>query len=275
MDKPEAKQFMSSIIKDAKQQGWEYIKIDFTYALSTLREQYNKKKTNFESLKDLYSLFREAAGEKIKLNACIGEPGRYALGKVDVTRLGGDIGSNWGTIKGNLRALFMALPTNGVWWLGDPDVFYMRKENSSLTEEENYLLTGSTGLMGGAFLTSDFPSQWDAKSKQTVEEFWNTKSPEIPLHQYIYYSDDGSPIAFLTCSKDGNKIKNRVGIYNWSDQPVDISVDIKELGLNENIKWQIKDFSKVFNARALLEKNIIKIKQQPPHSIRIVELFEN
>lgn len=86
MDHPEVKEFMRTLFKRARDEGWGYIKIDFTYGFSTARAAYDRKKTSFESQRDLYALFREAAGPKMLLNACVGEPARYALGLTEVTR---------------------------------------------------------------------------------------------------------------------------------------------------------------------------------------------
>ena len=43
-------------------QGWRYLKIDFTYGLVTARKAYDRKKTSFQSLRDLYTLFGKPAG---------------------------------------------------------------------------------------------------------------------------------------------------------------------------------------------------------------------
>ena len=90
-DHPEARRFMADIVANAVRDGWKYLKLDFTYAVSTARQPADPRKTRMETLRDMYRLFREAAGPDTIICACIGEVGRYALGYADTARLGGDI----------------------------------------------------------------------------------------------------------------------------------------------------------------------------------------
>ena len=105
------------------------------------------------------------------ISACIGEPGRYALGLVDVARLGGDTGADWSSVRGNMRRLLTLGSTNGSWWQGDADVFYMRTTDTKLTQEESYLLTGTIGLFGGVFLRPTFPPNGRHRPRQQCENF--------------------------------------------------------------------------------------------------------
>jgi len=180
IDRPDSKVFVADIIKKAVSDGWRYFKVDFTYGLSTARVAYNRKKTQFESLKDLYTLLRQSTGPNILINACVGYTERYPLGNVDILRIGGDIGGNWNTVQSNLRELLSRANVNGNWYQADPDVFFMRKENTSLNDEENFLLTGSVALLGGVFLTSDLPSQWSPESRRIVDSLWTKQGPRIP-----------------------------------------------------------------------------------------------
>jgi hypothetical protein len=88
-DHPEAKEMMTNIIRKAVADGWRYLKIDFTYAVSTARAAFDRKKTSFETLRDMYRLFREAAGENVLISSCTGGNTRYSLGYVDISRTGG------------------------------------------------------------------------------------------------------------------------------------------------------------------------------------------
>src|ERR1035437_6381078 len=114
-DRPEVKAYMRSLLAKVRQEGWEYTKIDFTYGISTARASYDRKKTSFQTHREMYKVFREGAGADMILNACVGEPGRYAIGLVDIARLGGDMGDNWKTAKGNLARLLTLTSVNGVW----------------------------------------------------------------------------------------------------------------------------------------------------------------
>ena len=105
-DHPEVRAFIRNIFERFRAEGWKYFKIDFTYSVTAARVAYDRKKTVFQTLRDMNALFREAVGPDVFLNACIGSPSRYALGHVDITRLGGDIASC------RLASRLMLLPTS-------------------------------------------------------------------------------------------------------------------------------------------------------------------
>jgi hypothetical protein len=265
-DHPQARKFMFDIIRSAVDAGWKYLKLDFTYALSTARMAWDRSKTQMESLRDLYKLFRDAAGPEVIICACA-DPDRYSLGYADTARMGGDIGDNWPTVRKNLPELLPRLTLNGVWWNGDPDVFYMRSQHSRLTPEESWFLTGTIGLMGGVFLTSDFASQWDDQAKHRVAYFWNEKGPILPKEQRCIFMPDGTVQALCVTRADGAGW--RVGLYNWNDAPatVRVSLDILRVPASAHIQNSFPETPPVY-----LNQGSLVCENQPPHSLRIVEL---
>jgi hypothetical protein len=271
-DRPEVKAWIRELFRGFVGEGWEYIKIDFVYPICTARVAYNRKKTQYESLRDCFALFREACGPKTLINACIGEPARYALGYADYARLGGDISSNWNSVTGELRALMLRFCTNGVWWIGDADTFYMRREHSRLTAEESYLQTGSIGLMGGLFLTSDYPSQWSAEAKAAVREFWNERGPRGPVSQYVLFTADGTPVACRVSYGDGGGTvpQHQVGLYNWEKEVRTVRIAIKDVGLRPEIRWRLSASAHTPGVR--LVDGCLVVENQPPHSLRIAGL---
>jgi hypothetical protein len=268
-DHPGARKFMFDIVADAVRAGWKYLKLDFTYALSTARKPYDPRKTCMETLRSMYELFREAAGPDTIINACIGEMGRYALGLADTTRLGGDIGSDWKSIQNNLPVLLIRWATNGTWWGGDPDVFYMRQERLQMNSEEAWCLTGTIGMLGGVFQTSDFASQWSDKAAELVRVFWNDIGPQVPTDFHVVYSADGVPQAIRFSYPADSAIPVRVVLYNWSDEPATVRLPLAALRLPQPERWKI---SKTVISAARLEAQCLVINDLPPHSLRIAEL---
>ena len=271
-DHPESQKFMHDLLSDFVMQGWRYFKIDFAYPISTARIAYDRKKTSFESLRDMHKLFREACGDNNLINACIGQLGRFAIGTVQIARLGRDIGHDWATVKDNIVVLMLRIFTGGLWWQADSDVFSMRKENSTLTDEENHLLMGTIGLMGGVFLTSDFPSQWSAAAKEAVQEFWNASGPCPPLRHYIFFDSDGAPKAYRVSYGDDKIPQHLIAIYNWSSEHRDVCVSLQKLRLKPGISWQLLKTQR--NRDIQLVNGSLLIKKQPPHSVRIAGLTE-
>ena len=274
-DHPDVQDFIRDIVGEAVDSGWKYLKLDFTNRNSPARTGWHNKRTTFESLRNLYRLFRQAAGPTTILNACIGGAGRYALGYADVARAAGDNMGAWDSVTQNLRAVFLLTHINGLWWGLDPDVFYLRPTN--LTGEETFLLTGTIGLMGGVFMTSDLPSQWtDRGPEQTVlRPFWNDQSPETPDSHHLVYRADGLPAAYaVTVGREC-----RVGIYNWEDQPAGLSISLTDLRLSRTrctIIRQIGPEGPTSAEEGPISLNADKDRlvgpAQPPHSLRIAVL---
>ncbi len=265
-DHSEVKRFIAEILRDYVAQGWRYFKVDFTYPVSTARSAWDRKKTSFETLKELYGLMRRCLGDDILLSACIGIPGRYALGNADFARLGGDIGSSWEAVMQTVRAWLVWSCTHGVWWQGDPDVFMMRSENSSLNAEESFLLTGTIGLFGGMFLTSDFPSQWSDEAKSAMLEFWQHNGKNKPYDYRICWDSHQNVRAYRVSVSSGDEILHAVGLYNWSEEVCDIAVTLADVGLCSDISWNLG------GEEVYLEDGVLIAKQQPPHSLRIARL---
>ncbi len=267
-DHPDAQGFMRRMIEDAVNAGWKYIKLDFTYAVSTARKPWNQYKTRMETLRDMYALFRQAAGDSTILCSCIGEAGRYALGSVDTARIGGDIDANWHAVKSNVREMLMRLSTNGIWWNCDPDVFIMRTENASINSEEGWCLTGTVGLMGGVVLTSDFPSQWDENARKRVGSIWTKEGPMIPAASHVVFSADGTARAARFSYDQEPQMLHRVLIYNWSEDVASVSLSSEELGLaGETHLTVAEDPPNDFDGR--LENGRLLCEKMPPHSLRI------
>jgi len=271
---PYAQDYMRAPFERARAEGRGYTKIDFTYPIAASRQRnanqnfgaQSKQLTSFQSQQNLYRMFREAAGPEMHLNACVGEPARYAVGTVDACRLYGDIGTEWKTVRENLVPLLIHAPVGGRWFAADPDVFYMRREKNALTDEENWLLTGSVGLIGGLFLTSDLPSQWSAEARARVSRFWNAQGPRAPNSQRILFSADGFPLAYRVSYSDGAPA-HRVGLYNWTDTAIDTRAALGELGLPPGLR-----LAPASDAGMGIDRGRLMVGAQPPHSIRIADL---
>jgi hypothetical protein len=156
---------------------------------------------------------------------------------------------------------------NGVWFTVDPDVFYMRRENSKLNLEQSHILTGTQILLGTAFLTSDFADQWTPEAAAVVKSNWNDTRPTLPAAQRLFLRDDGLPAALAIARETG---KFAVAIYNWDDEAADISLQLDKLripaGEYETLPGSIgTETTKVANGE-------LTIRSQPSESLRVVLL---
>ena len=148
----------------------------------------------------------------------------------------------------------------------------MRGENTSLTKDENFLLTGSIGLIGGTFLTSDYPSQWDAQAEKAVDLFWTKEGPRIPYKHFVLYDDQNNIKAYLVSYNDGKKPDHRLGIYNWESSEQNTKILISDLQLDHSLKWNVSAL--IQNHKVGYSNGEVLVASQPAHSLSIVNLTD-
>lgn len=267
-DHPGVRHWLEALFAHFRAEGWRYFKLDFTYAITAARTPPDPRRTTFQSLRDLYALIRRALGPDILINACTGTPARYALGFADAARLGDDMVDHWPAVRSSVRQLLTRTSTSGTWWQGDPDCFTMN--GSRLTPEERRLLTGTVGLFGGLLLTSDLPSQWSPEDQAFVHRFWTADGPRTPRHHRVAWDADGFPRAWRVSYRDGRAPGHRVALYNWSDLRRTSRVTLAEAGLDASRHVRIVPNATV--AGAILADGALQLPDQPPHSLRIVDL---
>ena len=267
-DHPGAREFIAQTLRDLRSQGWRYFKIDFAYVASANRAKHDPYKTSYETLRDQWRIFREALGPDVLINACTGGLFRYQLGQVEIGRIGGDIGPEMPKIRRNLAELLLRLHVNGIWFQADPDVFYMRKEKSSIGFEQSHLLTGTQGLLGTVFITSDFADQWSAPSADVVKNYWNKTGPRMPVAQRLVMTPEGLPAAVAVADENG---EIKVGLYNWDTKPRDISIPLEQLRIPTSPSRRAR-LGSIGTEKVELKNGIITVHAQPAESLRIVTL---
>jgi hypothetical protein len=267
-DHPQARQFILTTLRDLRARGWDYFKIDFAYTVSSDRVKYDPGKTTCESLRDQWQLFREGLGEDAIINSCNGGMWRYTIGRMDLSRLGGDIGGSMKHLRRNLAEMMLRCHANGVWFQADPDVFYLREEKSDLNFEQSHLLTATQGLLGTAFLTSDFADQWTKEATEVAKTYWNAKGPRVPAMLRVMLQPDGLPAGFAVAHGEG---EFTVALYNWAADARDISIRLADLRLPGNTHYTHKLVS-IGKESVNLENGILSITSQPAESLRAVTL---
>ena len=267
-DHPEARAFITSILQALYAQGWRYFKIDFAYTVSNNRAKVDRSRTNFETLRSQWQLFREALGGDALINACIGGIYRYSIGIADIARIGGDIGSNPAQLRRNIAEMMLRTHVNGVWFQADPDVFAMRSERTGLNFEQSHLLTATQGLIGSAFLTSDYSRQWDERAKGVVLRYWNGQGPQVPSVLRVFLNQGGFPEA-LAVAYEGHHYA--IGTYNWSDAPKDVTVSLHNIRIPLPARFTAR-LDSYGSERITLKDGKLTVYSQPGESLRIIRL---
>lgn len=166
-DHPETKKFLFKIISDARERGLGYIKIDFNGIGSVF---VDPGKTRMQVFRELYALYREAAGEEMYILSCLGSPTRGVVGFIDAARIGPD--SHPANFDNCLKSVLRFQIFDNVWWQNDPDVAYLaqklesRKLGTTPQGEGMWRTWHSTvGLAGGTAMTSEPLNEADAKKQ--------------------------------------------------------------------------------------------------------------
>jgi hypothetical protein len=161
-DHPATKKYLHKIITDARERGFGYIKIDFNGIGSRFVDQ---KKTRLQVFRDLYTLYRDAAGEDIYILSCLGQPTRGVVGFIDAARVGPD--SHPAHFNKCLDSVLRFQIYDNVWWQNDPDVAYVSPTGTKVDgtprslggtpQGEGMWKTwhNSVGLVGGTSMISD------------------------------------------------------------------------------------------------------------------------
>ena len=178
-DHPESKKFLYNIIKDARDNGYGYIKIDFNGIGSRF---HDPTKTRLQIFRELYTLYREAAGEDMYILSCLGAPTRGVIGYVDAARVGPD--SHPAHFEKCLHSVLRFQIFDDVWWQNDPDVSYLAKELPSRvvgsTQTEGLWRTwhNIVTLVGGTAMNSEPLDTPDAREVWRMAEIMRPASAE-------------------------------------------------------------------------------------------------
>lgn len=170
---PEARAFIRSMIREQKEKGFLYFKIDFNFIMENT-EFYDQTKTALQIFRDLYALYREELGEECYLLSCCGF-NRGSVGYADASRIGPDSCYIWKAphpcnLVECIQAAGMTALANGVLYHNDPDVSYLGERGTfnpvgyghehnacvcNPTPEQRRIWHSIVGLLGGLELVSD------------------------------------------------------------------------------------------------------------------------
>lgn len=184
--------------------GFDLVKLDFLYGAAPFGTAAESRAGRMIRAMDF---LREVCGDKLILGC--GVPVMPAFGRVDYCRISCDVSLDWDD-KPYMRVLHRERVStkqaigntisrralDGRAWGSDPDVFFLRDENLSLTYSEKLLLARVNALLGTVFLTSDNLSNWNEAQKKDYQELRHLCAAENvrwdPAISCICYTLDGA-----------------------------------------------------------------------------------
>lgn len=173
--------------------GFDMVKLDFLYATCMIPRQ---NKSRGQIMCESMDFLRECVGNKLILGC--GVPLGPSFGKVDLCRIGCDVGLKWhpnmfekylhrervSTINGINNSIFRR-HLNGKAFVNDPDVFFLRDYNIKMNEEQRLILADINKLFGGVLFVSDNIATYTNQNLKRLEDLLKTDDIEIVSAEYI------------------------------------------------------------------------------------------
>lgn len=241
-DHPKSKEFLRNIIKDARIRGNGYIKIDFNGIGSRF---VDPTKTRLQVFRELYALYREAAGDDMYILSCLGQPTRGVIGFVDAARVGPD--SHPANFEKCLDSVLRFQIYDNVWWQNDPDVSYLAPKLPS--RRVGYTPQGEgmwrtwhsiVALVGGTAMISEPVSAPDVKDVWRNFEIMRPGSREPARLLTLGRSPDNTTFGFAAKRSHGDFAV--YSLYNAATNARSLTLDFAAAGLPPGIPCAVFDF---------------------------------
>ena len=241
-DHPKSKAFLFDIIRTARDNGYEYIKIDF----NGIGSQYlDPTKTSLQIMRDLYTLYREAAGEDMYILSCLGQPTRGVIGFIEAARVGPD--SHPAGFAHCLESILRFQQFHDVWWKNDPDVSYMGAKVPGRTlgptpQGEGMWRTwhNVVTLVGGAAMISEPVNKPETKPQWRNYEIMRPSSRENSRLLNLGTEKHPSILGFNAERPYGDfSVYN---LYNSTEGTKALTLNFSEAGLLPGVEYLVFDF---------------------------------
>jgi alpha-galactosidase len=186
-------------MKQVREWGFDYLKLDFLYAGALVGRRY-KDMPREAAYRESLRIMREAMGADAFFLTC-GTPIFPALGLCDAIRIGPDVSHAWErhrdahllynpSIPGTRNAIRTV--AHRLWLRSlvhiDPDVAYFASKENSLTPEQKTLLQDLAYICNFK-ATSELPQWLTTEEREQVEQFLNA-NPEIEqVGRYVFKLD--------------------------------------------------------------------------------------
>lgn len=243
---PQALEYLKALFHTlAYDWGFDYFKIDNQPEFSRWYDEHAEARRDgslpgSEAYRLTLQAIREAIGPNKYLLGCYGIP-LDGIGWMNGSRTGGDMSASWQGCQVMIRTITRwGFLNNVVWWC-DPDTLCVREP---LTLEEARLMATLVSLSGQALMTSD---KMDELPPERVE-ILKRVCPTVDIRPMEFYPWDeeerGRPRIFdLKISRHYGDW-DVVAIFNWEEEPVEVPLDLAQLGLpvGEGIAYHAFDF---------------------------------
>jgi alpha-galactosidase len=224
--------------------GVGYLKLDFLRALLCAdpttgaddldaTRVYADGGTRVQAYRAGLALVREVFGPDVFVLGC-SSPLGAGVGLLDAQRVGPDVEPTWVGRRAGIRDCARAVAANWFWngraWTNDPDYLIT---GPSLDESRFWALV--VALSGGSAILSVDLEQIEPWREDLLA--FVTPSSGRSARPLDLFESMGEPTTWhLPCRVQGDEWST-IGLFNWSDQPRDISVSLERFQLSEAHVW--------------------------------------
>ena len=185
IDHPQVREYLAKVFdRVLNQWGFDLVKLDFLYGAAPFGSE---RESRAGRMIRAMELLRQWCGDK-KILGC-GVPVMPAFGVVDYCRVSCDVSLSWDDVwymrlfhrervstRQAIGNTVFRRQLNGRAYLSDPDVFFLREENLSLSPARKEALAQVNALLGGVLLTSDDPSKYTPAMVRRYRELLELRS---------------------------------------------------------------------------------------------------
>ena len=197
---PDVLDWLARLMKQIREWGFDYIKLDFLYAGALPGLRYTDMPRESAYRQGVKAL-RDAMGQDAYFLAC-GAPILPTIGFCDAIRVGPDIANFWESYCDSVMLFNPSTPgaknairtsVNRLWLsplcATDPDVVYFRSQNNSLDTDQKRMLQ-DLAVVCNVKATSDLPGWLSADEKKALHDFLEFKPQVKQLDRYSFLLED-------------------------------------------------------------------------------------
>jgi alpha-galactosidase len=261
----------------AHEWGYPYLKLDFLYAGALPGRRHDPTQTRAQILRQGLRALRQAAGEETTLLGC-GCPLGSAIGLFSPMRIGPDVSRDWEPVfmgwkayinqepdypstRNAIHNILTRAPLHRRWWINDPDPILLRRDtNLSLAEVQS--LATTIALTGGSCLLSDDLPRLTPERIRIAQALL----PVIGLRPQIPDWFEAETPARLRLDLENSSGKwHLLALFNWSDQPADLTLHLAEFGLEDNLPAWGREFWS--GSTHYFESGRLELRRVAPHGV--------
>ncbi|MFQ6131662.1 MAG: hypothetical protein ACE5R4_06475, partial [Armatimonadota bacterium] len=219
--------------------GFDYLKLDGQPAVIGAYRAHHERLADgsvdgVAAYRQALSTIRGLVGEDTYLLGSWGTP-LEAMGLVNGSRTGGDVGASWRGVEVALHATKNWYFLHNVAWYCDPDAICVRPPLSLAQATAWATLLGVTGqhLMSG-------DRMYDLPEERV--ELLRRIYPPADIRPMDLYRYEGRPRAWDLKVAAGGEQYDVVALFNWREEPSMVGVDYAALGLHPEGRYVVYDF---------------------------------